>query len=667
MRYVAAAILIALCIAHGPTFAEDVDTEQLPSLRDLDTHCPFEVPDSLKRWNSRAEDLRKQANVSLGLLPALELDPVQADIYGIVQRDNYTIEKVTFDSLPGYKVTGNLYRPTNIDADKKIPGILCPHGHWTEARFYAANEKERKQLLATGAERFESAAENHIQARCVQLARMGCVVFHWDMIGYCDNTQISYERAHRFANQPRDTEVTENGWLLFSPLAESHSQSVLGLQSLATQRAVDMLLSLPEVDPERIAITGASGGGTQSFIGAALDERISVAFPAVMVSTGMQGGCTCENASLLRIGSGNVEIAGLIAPRPLGLTAANDWTRNMETDGFPELQQLYKLAGAPKAVQLFPAVHFGHNFNHVSRVNMYGWMNKHLHLTFEEPILESNFKVARKGELSVWDEAHPRPSGGEDFERRLMKLWADLVDSQMRGLLRGDSEQVTNLAVTLEDGWRVALGLTISSLEPAEKVKEQPTLTLRSKNDGSWALNRGKPSSSSTQIVIAVSTGDATAEYEFDAFSDEPQTLVKNPRLAAAYTYGYNLPVFAKKARQLALSLEYLGRQHPDCSFSLSAQGKASALAAAGAFCYQNTRSQSQTLELTIAPGNFRFAAVNSIRDPYFVPSSARFWDLPGLVSSLRDAKVTIADQAADYSKLSRLLKYHHVALSVAK
>jgi poly(3-hydroxybutyrate) depolymerase len=155
------------------------------------------------------------------------------------------------------------------------------------------------------------------------------------MIGYCDSQQISFDRAHRFANQKAEDEVTDAGWLLFSPRAESHAQSIMGLQALASSRAVDLLMTLPEVDPQRIAITGASGGGTQSFIAAALDPRIKVAFPAVMVSTGMQGGCTCENACLLRIGTGNVEMASLIAPRPMGLTAADDWTKTWPATDSP--------------------------------------------------------------------------------------------------------------------------------------------------------------------------------------------------------------------------------------------------------------------------------------------------------------------------------------------
>ncbi len=75
------------------------------------------------------------------------------------------------------------------------------------------------------------------------------------MIGYCDSVQINFDRAHRFAKQPRESEVNADGWLLFSPLAESHAQSVPGLQTLAGMRAVDFLLSMPEIDASRIAIT----------------------------------------------------------------------------------------------------------------------------------------------------------------------------------------------------------------------------------------------------------------------------------------------------------------------------------------------------------------------------------------------------------------------------
>ena len=132
----------------------------------------------------------------------------------------------------------------------------------------------------------------------------------------------------------------------------------MGLQTWNSIRALDFLLSLPDVDPQRIGVTGASGGGTQTFILCAIDDRPAVAFPAVMVSTEMQGGCVCENCSYLRVGTGNVELAGLFAPKPLGMSGANDWTIDIETKGLPELKALYKLYGAEDRVmaKLLPAV-----------------------------------------------------------------------------------------------------------------------------------------------------------------------------------------------------------------------------------------------------------------------------------------------------------------------
>jgi hypothetical protein len=633
-------------------------------LRDLDSHCPFTPPTDLATWQKRAADVKLQLEVALGLFPQAELDPVKPKIYGKIEKDDYTIEKVTFESLPGFFVTGNLYRPKNAEAGKQMPGVLCPHGHWSNARFYDENPAAVKQLLASGAERFENAARNHIQARCVQLARMGCVVFHWDMIGYCDSLQISFDRAHRFGKQPAESEIKEDGWLLFSPLAEGHCQSILGLQSLATQRAVDMLLTLDDVDPKRIAITGASGGGTQSFLGAAVDTRISLAFPAVMVSTGMQGGCTCENASLLRTGTGNVEMAGLIAPRPMGLTAADDWTRTMPKDGFPELQKLYELFGAKNKVALFPAVHFGHNYNHVSRVAMYGMVSEHFGLGFPKPVLERDFELAEGKDLSVWDADHPQPAGGEEFERRLMKAWAANVDSVMRGMLRGDSQQQKQLKSVLHSGWKVCLGLTAFPLHAAkgEKGEAEQVWNLESSRD-SVGL---RPKTDTTQLSIAVATPGSPEKlsstweivYSEDANASPEQPLVSNPRLAAAYTYGYNLPLFAQRARQTGVAIAWLKSQNPDAAITLTASGADAALAAAGLFVAEQLHGgELANVTANLDVGGFRFADVKSIRDTNFLPGAARFWDLPGLVACLRTSvNVTDASQP-QFDDLKKLAK----------
>lgn len=639
---------------------------EYPQLRDLDTHCPFTPPESLEAWKERSGQVKQQLRVSLGLHPLPKLEPVQPKIYGRIPLDGYTIEKVTFETLPGFYVTGNLYRPDPMPSGK-IPGILCPHGHWSEARFFDASPAERNNLLASGAERFDSAARNHIQARCVQLARMGCVVFHWDMIGYCDSRQISFERAHRFAKQPKESEVADDGWLLFSPLAESHAQSVLGLQTLAGMRGVDFLLSLPEIDEARIGITGASGGGTQSFITAAVDPRIAVAFPAVMVSTGMQGGCTCENASGMRTGTGNVEMAATIAPRPLGMTAANDWTRNMANDGFPELQKLYALVGAKDKVALFPAVHFGHNYNHVARVSMYGWMNKHFKLGFKEPVLERDFQWKGKEDLHVWDADHPEPEGGEEFERRLLKGFRDNIDAQYAEWLDGGQEK--KLAQTLLEGWQVCIGLTNAPLAPAEgspaddQASTAKAIQLSSTTDGKWSLHRGQIDKASLRVVIAGPSGSEQTltpvllgqELADDGSLEEisQQPLVGNPRLAAAYTYGYNQPLFAHRARQLAATLKWLQKKHPDAKLTVEGNGAGAALAAAAAVALREV--EGEPVRLRLAPAGFRFAKVESIRDPNFLPASARYWDLPGLVSCVAEQAEIIDDDKSDFAKLERI------------
>ena len=160
-------------------------------------------------------------------------------------------------------------------------------------------------------------------------------------------------------------------------------------------------------------MTGASGGGTQTMILAAIDPRVTLSFPAVMVSTAMQGGCTCENACLLRVDTGNVEFAGLFAPKPQGMTTANDWTKEMATKGFPELKQLYTLLGAPDNVMLKRGEHFPHNYNAVSRSAFYTWLNRHFKLGQKEPVIEHDYQPLPRAELTVWDEQHPAPKAAD--------------------------------------------------------------------------------------------------------------------------------------------------------------------------------------------------------------------------------------------------------------
>src|SRR5438132_2294266 len=237
----------------------------------LNDYFPFAPPATKEAWEARKKELRQQLLVALGLWPMPEKTPLSPVIHGKIDRDDYTIEKVFFASYPGHYVSGNLYRPKPASGgrqppDGKRPGVLCPHGHWANGRFYDAGDKAARAQIDQGAEKTVESAHYPLQARCAQLARMGCVVFHYDMVGYADSQQIKHREGFTDAQ------------------AELRLQSFLGLQTYNSVRALDFLLSLPDVDPKRIGVTGASGGGTQTCILCAVDDRPTVAFPAVMVS-----------------------------------------------------------------------------------------------------------------------------------------------------------------------------------------------------------------------------------------------------------------------------------------------------------------------------------------------------------------------------------------------
>jgi dienelactone hydrolase len=178
------------------------------------------------------------------------------------------------------------------------------------------------------------------------------------MVGYNDTAQT----PHAFGSP------TEQLWS-FGPLQ---------LQSWNSLRALDFVASLSDVDPARIAITGASGGATQSILLAAMDDRISFFAPVNMISAIMQGGDVCENAPGLRLDTNNVEIAAMIAPKPLLLVSATgDWTRNTPTEEFPALRRLYELYGKPENIETLQ-LDAPHNFNKENREAVYRFFAKHI-------------------------------------------------------------------------------------------------------------------------------------------------------------------------------------------------------------------------------------------------------------------------------------------------
>ncbi len=453
--FVVAATLTAQAAAPRVREHDQPSTDRrLGPPKTLDDHFPFVVPDNVEQWHQRSEMLRRRVLVATGLWPMPEKTPLNAVTYGKSQHEGFTVEKVYFESLPGHYVTGLLFRPSE-PAAKPSAGVLCPHGHG--GRMQRFTDEEIDAQLAQGGEHFRQSGRTPKLARCAQLARMGCVTFIFDMLGYADSVQIPLETAHRHKDpRPEEAEPNDAGWLFYSPDADLRLQSIMGLQTWNAIRALDFLASLPDVDPDRLAVTGGSGGGTQSILLGAIDDRIKVSFPNGMVSTSMQGGCYCENCNLLRIDTGNVELAALFAPRPQAMTAADDWTKEMMTDGYPQLKWLYAMIGNEADVYCRPMLNFKHNYNYVTRATMYQWMNRHLQLGLDDPIVEQDFVPLTESETSVWSEEHPRPTEvGMDHERAVCRWFDQQARAILETKLPSDKTSLDTFRESFGGAWQI--------------------------------------------------------------------------------------------------------------------------------------------------------------------------------------------------------------------
>jgi dienelactone hydrolase len=301
---------------------------------DTDTHMVLGTFSTKEAWQAHRARVRQQILTTSGLDPMPERTPLHPQRFGKLERDGYTIEKVLLETWPGFHLGGNLYVPTTPG---RHPAVVSPHGHWNYGRL-------EHQPLAS------------VPMRAANLARRGHVVFIYDMVGYNDTNQV----PHSF-NGPRETL-----WA-FGPL---------GLQLWNSIRVVDYVASLPEVDATRIGATGASGGGTQTFLLAAVDDRIAYAAPVNMVSAYMQGGSYCENAPGLRHGISNMDIAAAFAPKPMLLVSATgDWTKNVPREEFPAIQRIYALLGARDALTA-TQVDAPHNYNQQTREAVYRFMDQ---------------------------------------------------------------------------------------------------------------------------------------------------------------------------------------------------------------------------------------------------------------------------------------------------
>ncbi|TWT29773.1 hypothetical protein KOR34_50910 [Posidoniimonas corsicana] len=665
LRFIVCA-LAAMLIGGGYAPAQKsekppVDTRLRERVNLRTSYFPFDPPESLDEWERRAKDVRRQIAVAAGQWPELPRPTPNATVHGLVDRDSYSVARVYLETIPGHYATGSLFRPK---VKGRRPAVISPYGHWPGGRFQDIGEEGVARQIAEGAERYEVGGRHAIQARAVQLARMGCVVFLIDCIGYGDS-QLSEESVHR----PTDETVISglDAWGFYSVQAELRLQNPLGVQLYDARCALDWLATLPCVDPDRLAVTGASGGATQTMMLCATDDRLKVSFPAAMVSTAMQGGCPCENACCLRLGTGNVEIAALFAPKPMGIGAANDWTREMPTKGFPELQELYGLYGKRDHVGLTSLNQFGHNYNYPTRAAMYVWMKEWLDLDDGVDVVERDFLPLSREELTVWDGTHPKPGSGRDHETELLQEWTRLSESNLPAITPGDPATLKTFRGIVEPALRVMTAIPTGA---PESVQLRPRATDQQDASGrpfyvqvpgsgaSLTATMLSPASDSQGVVVYVSPagragvvgdGDIRPSVQRilnDGFAvlaadlleqgtrgDGSLPLTELPsnvpdRDAAGLTYGYNRTLVAERAADLLALIDAAGELAPGQRVLLLAE-EGTAPYAATAVALAGDRLNAAAIDT----GGFRFAELADWRDLDFLPGAVKYGDLPSFLS----------------------------------
>ena len=285
-------------------------------------------------WELRKDSLRKSIRHNIGLdkLPEHFTGNVylgKKRVYG-----DYYVQNIGLEILPGVYCTGSIYHPVKFKKGK-CPIIINPHGHYPSGRY-----------------------TDLIQIRCAMQARLGCVAIVYDMFAWGEQPMFPKECHSTSLSQP--------------------------IQVLSALRLLDYALALPEADKTRVAVTGSSGGGSQTMFTCAIDDRVTLSMPVVMMSSYFHGGCKCESGTNIHLsgsGTNNVEIASLFAPKPMLIVSdGDDWTQHTPDVDFPFVKRIYGFYDAQDNVE---NAHFAdevHDYGPSKRQATYRFLEKHWQL-----------------------------------------------------------------------------------------------------------------------------------------------------------------------------------------------------------------------------------------------------------------------------------------------
>ncbi|HRK33754.1 MAG TPA: acetylxylan esterase [Candidatus Hydrogenedentes bacterium] len=471
-----ATIVLAVSDGYDPAkAASDMRVSDQPTaigdgraILDRDTNTLYSMTKFSDKasWEQFSEPLREKFLVACGLWPMPERTPLNAKITEVARHTDYIVEKVSFEAYPGFLVTGNLYRPVG---DGPYPGVINPHGHWTNGRF------EDTELCS-------------VAGRCITFARMGMAAFTYDMVGYNDSRQFPKGWGHSGGNVSEDVRKREALWGIH-PFA---------MQLWSAVRALDFMESLPYVDKDNLACTGASGGGTQTFALCAIDQRVKVSAPVNMISHSMQGGCPCENAPIIRLNASNMEIGALMAPRPMMMiSATGDWTRATPTVEYPAIKGVYSLYDAADKVESVQ-IDAGHNYNKASREGVYRFFGKHVlgSDAFAE-YTEPPFTLEPIDSLKVFPGEDP-PAGYPNYEQLVASIIGSTRAKWNQSLPKDAASELDAFRSRSVPALKHAMGLVVPTAG---------TLNVRAlgtENRGTYSITRIRVGNSGKKDAVPV-------------------------------------------------------------------------------------------------------------------------------------------------------------------
>ncbi|TWT73102.1 alpha/beta hydrolase family protein [Allorhodopirellula solitaria] len=357
---------------HGDRLAAEYFALETAKL----SEATFAEIETLEDWERLRDGYRDELHEMLGLDPMPERTDLHPVVTGTLETDEFVVEKLQFQSMPGLYVTGNLYRPRQVDG--ALPAVLyvCGHG------------RQEVDGVSVG-------NKTHYQHHGEWFARNGYVCLTIDTI-----------QLGEIEGMHHGTYRHDKWWW------NNRGYTPAGVEAWNSIRAVDYLQSRGEVDPGRIGVTGRSGGGAYSWWLAALDERIQAAVPVAGITTlqnhvvdgCVEGHCDC----MFMVNTYRWDypmVAALVAPRPL-LISNSDKDPIFPLDGVVELhrkvRRIYELYDAESKLGL-QITEGPHQDTQELRVHAFRWFNRFLKndRSLIETVATPYFET---GELKVFDE-----------------------------------------------------------------------------------------------------------------------------------------------------------------------------------------------------------------------------------------------------------------------